>query len=113
MPGPLAKMKVLLILAESSWKTEIKLFPVVRYFTWKLELVSNILWVIVGQTVLPLGKNLLKILEKFNNESYVFFIKFDPIFLKGQYGSTCIFPDSDFSKDIWNRNKTQAFDRNL
>ena len=27
---------------------EIKLFPIVRYFTWKLELVSDILWVIVA-----------------------------------------------------------------
>ena len=33
-----AKMKILLIIAKSSWKTEIKTF------TWKLELVSNILW---------------------------------------------------------------------
>ena len=42
-------MKVLLILAVNSWKTEIQKFPVVRYFTWNLELVWNILWVIVGQ----------------------------------------------------------------
>ena len=41
MPGPPAKMKVLLILEEISWT-----FPAVHYFTWKLE--SDILWVIAG-----------------------------------------------------------------
>ena len=49
MLGLPTKMKILLILARNSWKTEIKLFPVVRYFTWKLELVSDILWMIVGR----------------------------------------------------------------
>ena len=51
------------------------------------------------QTVLPLGQNLLEKLEKYNNKPYVFFIKVDLIFLKGQYGSTHIAPDSHFSKD--------------
>ena len=66
----------------------------------------------MGKTVLPLGQNLLEMLEKYSNEPYVFFIKVDQIFLKGQYGSTHIVPDSNFSKDAWNRNKTQAFDGN-
>ena len=38
-----AKMKVLVTLAENPWKEEIKLFCVVCYFIWKLQLVSNIL----------------------------------------------------------------------
>ena len=46
----------------------------------------------MGQTVLPLSQNLLEILEKYNNEPYVLFIKVGQIFLKGQYGSTCICP---------------------
>ena len=66
----------------------------------------------MGQTVLPLGQNLLEILKKYNNEPYVFFMKVGQIFLKVQYGLTCIVPDSNFSKDAWNRNKTQAFDEN-
>ena len=66
----------------------------------------------MGQTALPLGQNLLEILEKYSNEPHVFFIKIDEIFLKGQYGSTCIVPDSSFSKDAPNRNKTRAFDGN-
>ena len=53
----------------------------------------------MGQTVLPLGQNLLKILKIYNNEPYIFFIKVGQIFLKGQYGSTRIIPDSNFSKD--------------
>ena len=52
----------------------------------------------MGQTVLPLGQNLLEILKKYNNESYMFFIKVGQIFLKGQYGSTRIVPDSKFQK---------------
>ena len=60
----------------------------------------------MGQTVLPLGQNLLEILEKYNNKPYVFFIKVDQIFLQGQYRSTRIVPDSSFSKDASNRNKT-------
>ena len=53
----------------------------------------------MGQTVLALGQNLLEILEKYNNKPYVFFIKVDQIFIKGQYGSARFFPDSSFSKD--------------
>ena len=53
----------------------------------------------MGQTVLPRGQNLLKILKKYNNEPYTFFVKVGQIFLKGQYGSTSIVPDSNFSKD--------------
>ena len=53
----------------------------------------------MGQTVLVLGQNLLEIMEKYNNRPYVFFIKVDKIFLKGQYVSTRIVPDSNFSKD--------------
>ena len=49
-----AKMKILLILAKNSWKIEIKLFSVMRYFAWKLKLVSNILGMIVGQEVVTL-----------------------------------------------------------
>ena len=56
----------------------------------------------MGQTVLVLGQNLLEIMEKYNNGPYVFFIKVDKIFLKGQYVSTRIVPDSNFSKDAWN-----------
>ena len=66
----------------------------------------------MGQTVLLLGQNLLEILEKYNNEAYVFFIKVDQISLKGQYGSTCIALDSSFVKHVSNRNKTRAFDGN-
>ena len=66
----------------------------------------------MGQTVLPLAQNLLEILEKYNNEPNVLFIKADQIFLKGHYGSTHIIPDSNFWKDAWNRNKTQDFDGN-
>ena len=54
----------------------------------------------MGQTVLTLGQNLLEILEKYNNEPCVLFIKVHQIFLKGQYGSTRIVPDSSFSKDV-------------
>ena len=45
MPILLAKIKVLLILEENSWKTKKYTFPAVHYFTWKLELVSDVLWV--------------------------------------------------------------------
>ena len=40
MPSLPTKMKILSILAKNCWKTET--FPVVHYFIWKLELVSNI-----------------------------------------------------------------------
>ena len=43
-------MYILLNLAKNPWKTEIQLFLAVRYFTWKLELVSNISWINVGTT---------------------------------------------------------------
>ena len=66
----------------------------------------------MGQTVLPPGQNLLEILKKYNNEPYTVFIKGTQIFLKGQYGSTRIVPDSNFfQKMLKNGNKTRAFDR--
>ena len=65
----------------------------------------------MGQTVLLLGQNLLEILEKYNNEPYVFFKKVDQVFLKGQYGPTHTVPDSS-SKDGSSRNKARAFDGN-
>ena len=46
-----AKMKVLLILAKNLLKNRNWTFIVVRYFTWKLELVSNVLWMIPGHSV--------------------------------------------------------------
>ena len=49
----------------------------------------------MGQTVLLLGQNLQQKLEKYNNEPYVLFIKVDEIFLKEQYVSTRIVPDSN------------------
>ena len=42
MPISPDKIKFLLILAKKSRKITGKFFPVVRYFTWKLELVSDI-----------------------------------------------------------------------
>ena len=57
----------------------------------------------MGQTVLPLGQNLLEILKKYNNEPHIVFIKGSQIFLKGQYRLTLIVPDSNFSKDIQKR----------
>ena len=80
--------------------------------SWKFVLDPWKRHIYICQTVLPLGQNLLEKLEKYNNKPYVFFIKVDHIFLKGQYGSTHIVPDSHFSKDAWNRHKTQAFDGN-
>ena len=47
-------MKVLLTLEENSSQIEIKLFPV-RYFTRKLELVSDILWVTVDHFLRTAG----------------------------------------------------------
>ena len=41
-------MKILPALVKISWKTEIEPFPAVRYPKWKLEFVSNMLWMIVG-----------------------------------------------------------------
>ena len=45
MASPLARMKVLLILEENSWKIELKLFRM------KTREVSNILWVIVACSI--------------------------------------------------------------
>ena len=45
-------MKTLLVLLKISEKPEIELF--VRYFTRKLEFVSNILWMIVVISLIPL-----------------------------------------------------------
>ena len=47
-------------------------------------------------TVLSL---VLEMLEKYKKEPCVFFIKFNLIFLKGQYGSTRSVPYSSFAKD--------------
>ena len=44
-------------------------FPVVRYFTWKLELVSNILWRIVG-TELQLKMTFFIFCTKFDQKRY-------------------------------------------
>ena len=44
VPSLPVKMTILLILAKKFT------FPVVRYFAWKLVLVSNILWMIVDAT---------------------------------------------------------------
>ena len=52
-------------------------------------------------------------LEKYEKEPYVFFIKVNKIFRKGQYGSTRIIPESSFSKNSSNRNKTRVFDGNI
>ena len=45
MFGPLLEIYVLSDLPQISWKTEIGLFPV---FTWKLEFVQNILWILLS-----------------------------------------------------------------
>ena len=59
MPSLPAKIKVLLILAKNSWKTEFR----------KLQLVSNILWMIVARLYFPVN-NLLQNLtiQKVYNE---------------------------------------------
>ena len=44
----------------------------------------------MGQTVVPLGQNFLEILEKCNNELYVFF-KLMKVFLKDSMGQTALF----------------------
>ena len=41
------KKKILLKLAKNSFKKQNELFPVVCYFTWKLEFASNILSMVV------------------------------------------------------------------
>ena len=43
VPSRNAKMKILLILAKNSLKNRNSTFPLVRYFKWKLELLSNFL----------------------------------------------------------------------
>ena len=43
-------------------------------------------------------QNLLEMLEKYKKEPHMFFIKVTQIFLKGQYWSTHIIPDSSFSE---------------
>ena len=48
MPRLPAIMKILLILAKNVRKIAIKLFPLLCYFTQKLEFVSNTLWLIEG-----------------------------------------------------------------
>ena len=67
----------------------------------------------MDQTVLSISQNVLEKLEKYKQEPCVFFTKVNQIFLKGQYGSTCIILDSSFTKDAWNRNKRRALDGNL
>ena len=44
-------MKTFSALTKIFWKIEIELFPLVRYFTWKLNIVSNILWMIAKSTM--------------------------------------------------------------
>ena len=61
----------------------------------------------MGQTALPLGQNLLEILEKYNNEPFVLFLSVDQFFLKGQYGSTRIVPDSSFQKMLQTERKQE------
>ena len=62
MPSLIAKMQVLLILEENFLKNRNLTFPVVRYFTWKLVLVSNILWLIVDSC--PCNNTLWNLLER-------------------------------------------------
>ena len=58
-------MNFFLILAGSSWRTKNWTFAVMHYFTWTLELVSNVLWVIVDQ-----NKNLGFSLRKYLSRRY-------------------------------------------
>ena len=60
----------------------------------------------ICQTALPLGQNLLKKTGKIQQQVICVFYNSWSNFLKRQYGSTRIVPDSYFSKDAWNRNKT-------
>ena len=50
------KKNILSILAKDYLKKELKTFPVVRYFTWKLELLSHILPVVICPYI-PLAVN--------------------------------------------------------
>ena len=52
------KMKLLLILAENSWKTEITLLEI----KLNLEIVSDILWVILDTTIWL--KNIVPVIHK-------------------------------------------------
>ena len=60
------------------------------------KIFERIIW--IKQTVLQLSQNLLEMLEKYKKVPYVFFLKVNQIFLKGQYGSTRNVPDSRFSE---------------
>ena len=53
MPSHCSKINILLILAKNCWKNKNQNFPIFRYFTWKLEFASNILWMIVVPTDFP------------------------------------------------------------
>ena len=70
----------------------------------RYSFLMNILW---------LSQNVLEMLEKYNKEPCVLFIKVNGIFLKGQYGSTRIVPGSSFARNARNRNKRRPFDGNL
>ena len=52
----------------------------------------------MDQNVFQLSQNFLEMLEKYKKESCVFFLKVNRFFLKEQYGSTRIVPDSSFSE---------------
>ena len=70
-------MKVLLTLKENFRKIEIKFFSVVRYFTWKLELVSNILWAIVDSNLFSdKVSHKTKHLCKVSFSSYIWFLSY-------------------------------------
>ena len=56
----------------------------------------------MSQIILYLGENLPEILKKYNIHQTVCFCA---IFDKGQYGLTCIVPESNFSKRASKRNK--------
>ena len=71
MPSLPFKMKILSILAKNSRKTNYT-FPVVPYFTWKLELVSSI-WMVVACffNSLPKGEYLnILIVASFSDRSF-------------------------------------------
>ena len=47
-------MKILSVLVKISWKTELGFSHNMCYFTWKLEFISNIFWLIVsGDSLVP------------------------------------------------------------
>ena len=96
MLSPPLEMKILSVLVKIFWKTEIEPFYVVRYLTWKLELVSNILWVIVYSKLSIDGKN-------YNNE-----VPGIKVFLDSNLSFTVriftwgLAPDLDASKNMKN-----------